>query len=112
MEPAHNNVPLVDTTAADTLFEGQTWGWDGIDLRAVVSQNQNDPSFKNVWIPQILSYIDIFLYCLPLRWLILVIHSSTYRAMKEADVYTLKLGEGDSIVICRCRKGFGGSRHF
>ena len=39
MEPAPENVPLVDTPAADTLFEGQTWGWDGIDCHAMVAQN-------------------------------------------------------------------------
>ena len=55
MEPAPDNVPLVVTFAIDTLFEGQTWGWDGIDFHAVAAQNQNDPSFKNVWIPQSLS---------------------------------------------------------
>ena len=43
MEPSHNNVPLVNTPDSDTLFEGHKWGWDGIDCRAVVSQNQNDP---------------------------------------------------------------------
>ena len=37
LEPAPNNVPLVDTPAADTLFEGHTWGWDGIDRRDVVA---------------------------------------------------------------------------
>ena len=47
MEPSPENVPSVDTPAADTLFEGHTWGWDGIDLHDVVSQNQNEPSFKN-----------------------------------------------------------------
>ena len=45
--PAPDNVPLVNTPVADTLFEGQTWGWYGIDFRAVVSQNHNEPSFKN-----------------------------------------------------------------
>ena len=37
MEPAPKNVPLVENPAADTLFEGQTWRWDGIDHRAVVA---------------------------------------------------------------------------
>ena len=46
MEPATKNVPLVDTPADDTLFEVYTWGWDGIDCCAVVSHNQNEPSFK------------------------------------------------------------------
>ena len=47
MEPSPRNVPLVDTPADHTLFEGQTWWWDGIDLRYLISQNHNDPSFKN-----------------------------------------------------------------
>ena len=55
MELDPNNVPLVDTHYYETMFEGQTWGWDGIDFRAVVAQNQNEPSFKNIWIPQSLS---------------------------------------------------------
>ena len=46
MEPYPKNVPLVDTTDTYTLFEGQTWEWDGIDLCAVVAQNQNEPSLK------------------------------------------------------------------
>ena len=45
LEPDLYNFPLVDTPVDDTLFEGQTWGWDSIDRRAVVVHNQNDPSF-------------------------------------------------------------------
>ena len=37
MEPSPENFPLVDTSAAGTLFEGQIWGWDVIDGRAVVA---------------------------------------------------------------------------
>ena len=47
MKSAPENVPLGDTPAADTLFEGHTWGWDGIDCRAVVVQNKNEPYLKN-----------------------------------------------------------------
>ena len=45
MEPDPENVPLVENPAADTLFEGHTWGWDGIDCHSVVGQNHNDPFF-------------------------------------------------------------------
>ena len=48
MEPSHENVHLVDTPASETLFEGQKWGWDGIDHLAVVAYNQNDPSMKKL----------------------------------------------------------------
>ena len=41
MGPAPENVPLVETPAAETMFEGHTWGWDGIDLRSVVAHNHN-----------------------------------------------------------------------
>ena len=41
MGPAPDNVPLVETPAAETIFEGHTWGWDSIDIRAVVAQNHN-----------------------------------------------------------------------
>ena len=92
MEPDLDNVPSVDTPAAYTLCEGQTWGWDGIDGRAVLAQNQNEPSFKNGWSPQSLSYIDIFLHCLPFKWFRIVPIPSTTRAMTEADIASLTLG--------------------
>ena len=37
IEPVPESFSLVDFTAADTLFEGHTWGWDGIDFRDVVA---------------------------------------------------------------------------
>ena len=48
IETALDNVPFVDSPTADTLFEGQIWGWDGIDCRGVVAQNHNKHSFRNV----------------------------------------------------------------
>ena len=107
MEPSPKNVPLVKTPAADTMFEGQTWGWDEIDRHGVVAQNQNEPSLKILWIPQSLSYIDIFLHCLPLKWLIIVFLPSTTRAMKEADISPLTDGDilrylGPWILMSTC----------
>ena len=93
METAPDNVTLVDTSAADTLSEGQTWEWDGIYRYAVVAQNHNDPSFKNGWSPQSLSYIDIFLHCLYLKWFIIVFLQSKSRAMKDAGMALLTLGD-------------------
>ena len=86
MEPNPDNVLLVDNPAADILFEGQTWGWDGIDHHAMVAQNLNEPSFKSGCIPQSLSYINIFLNCFPLKWLRIVFLPSTYRSLKEAGI--------------------------
>ena len=57
MEIAPKNVTLVKKYAAETLFVGHTWGWDGINHRAVLAHNQSKPSFKNGGTPQRLSYI-------------------------------------------------------
>ena len=51
MEPSTGNIPLVHTPDADTLLEWHVWGWDGINFRAVVAQNQNKPSFKTFCSP-------------------------------------------------------------
>ena len=91
MEPAPDNVPSVDNPASDILFEGQAWGWDGIDRRAMVAQNHNEPTFKNGWIPQSLSYINIFLNSLTLKWLRIVFLPSTSRSLKEAGISLLRL---------------------
>ena len=93
MEPTPKNVPLVDTPDTDTLFDRYMWGWDGINCRAVAAYNQNEPPFKNVWIPQNLSYINIFLHCLPLKWLIIVLLPPTSRSVKEADISPFTYGD-------------------
>ena len=89
--------------------------WGGIYLRAVVAQNHNDTSFKNVCIPQILPYIDIFLQCLPFKGFNIVLVPSTSRAMTEADISPLILGDlqhylGLWLLISTCsgweREGF------
>ena len=59
----------------------------------MVAHIQNEPSFKNGWIPQSLSYIDIFLHCLPFKCFRIVLLPSTSRSMKEADIVPLALGD-------------------
>ena len=93
MEPDPENVSSVYTPAYYMLFERQIWGWGGIDSRAVVAQNQNYYSFKTFWSPQSLYYLDIFLHCTPLKWLIIVLLPSTSRAVKEAYINLLTLGD-------------------
>ena len=58
----------------------------------MAAHNQNEPSLKNSWIPQILYYIYIFLHCINFKWFIIVLLPSTSRAMKEEDIALLTLG--------------------
>ena len=92
MEPSPKIVPLVYNPAADTRFEGHTWGCNSIYFRAVVAQNHNEPSFKNGWSRLSLSYIDIFLHCLCFKWFRIFLLPSTTGSMEEADIALLALG--------------------
>ena len=82
MEPVPENVPLAENPYSETQFEVHKWGWDGINRRDVVAQNQHEPSFKNGRTPQSLSYINILLHWPPLKRLRIVLLPPKYRAMK------------------------------
>ena len=92
MEPPPEKIPSVNTPVSDAMFEGHTWRWYGIYCRDLLAQNQNEPSFKYGWIPQSLSHIDIFLHCLPIKWLRIFFLVSMYRATKEAYIDPLTYG--------------------
>jgi len=43
------------------LFEGQIWGWDGIDRQAILQGLMyNGPTFANEWSPNEKSFVEIF----------------------------------------------------
>ena len=87
----------------------------------MVTHNHNDPSFKNVWISQSQSYIEILLHCLPLKLLIIVPLPLLSRSMKELDIYPLKYVDllqysGLWILMSTCsgwkREDFWSVAHF
>ena len=47
------------------LYEGQTWGWNGLDCRVTEGGNYNGPSFANGWLPTGMTYMDVFLHLFP-----------------------------------------------
>ncbi len=49
-EPVPKNIPSPDAPlpVSNGLYEGQTWGWDGIDRRAN-NGGYKEPSFTNSW---------------------------------------------------------------
>lgn len=47
--------------AADGLFPGQRWRWDGIDKRALVTESKKAPEFEQGWTPLGKSWMDVFL---------------------------------------------------
>ncbi|MBM4179814.1 MAG: hypothetical protein FJ211_10875, partial [Ignavibacteria bacterium] len=71
-DPAPENVPQLWDAPRLTdagLYEGQRWGWNGIDRRVTEGGNYNGPSFANGWTPIGKTYMEIFLHLFPVVWL-------------------------------------------
>ena len=86
-DPAPEDVPDASDAAPaahDNLYEGQSWGWDGIDRRVVVGRNYNEPSFPNGWTPQGKSFLDLFLYFFPMTWFTMVLVAKTSEAVQQS----------------------------
>ncbi len=52
-----------------SLYQRQTWGWDGIDKREVAIQTKNGAGFENGWSPAGKSWMDDFFNLFPTIWL-------------------------------------------
>lgn len=82
-EPVPENIPSPDAPAPvnNGLYEGQSWGWDGIDCRTN-NGGYEEPSFHNSWSPNSKSYLELFLHALPLTWLTAVLIPTTFATMR------------------------------
>jgi hypothetical protein len=69
-EPAPKNIPTeTETTNQDSgLKEGQSWGWDGIDRRAMVKPEKEGHTFKHNFSPYGASFSEVLLHFLPLSF--------------------------------------------
>ena len=71
-EPAPENVPAGNALPVNggALLEGQQWGWDSIDCRAMLQGSMyNGPTFTNDWSPNVNTFIEIVLHCFPCYFL-------------------------------------------
>jgi hypothetical protein len=60
--------PFAATLVVDSgLFEGQSWGWDGIDRRQTASGGYNEPSFCQGFTPIGKTYLRLFMLFFPMK---------------------------------------------
>ena len=88
-DPAPENVPDASAPPVNggALLEGQEWGWDGIDRRAMLQGSMyNGPSFTNDWSPKGKPFIDIFLHCFPCFFLEVTIVEATNNVLLTVNV--------------------------
>jgi len=91
-EPAPENIPCTDATVPNLaqLKEGQRRRWDGIDCRHVSGASDAKPSFKEGWLPTVKTFLEIFLMCLPLTFIVLTILTSTTATLASRKVAPLE----------------------
>jgi len=96
-EPAPENIPVADAPLfrlGGGLHEGQEWGWDGIDQRAMLGGAMyNGPSFADGWTPQRKTFLEIFLHLFPLEFLTNVIVEGTSSALVGVNSARTTIGE-------------------
>ncbi len=95
-EHAPKNIPADGTPPVngEALLEGQKWGWDGIDCRAILQGSMyNRPTFAKEWSPNGKPFINIFLHFLPCYFLEVTIVEATSNALLAANAVQTTLGE-------------------
>ncbi len=93
-EPAPENVPQEQVTFSH-LFDGQRWGFDGIDCRAATVPIDMAPCFQSGWSPKKKSLMDVFLKMTPYNFFKEVfIEKSSWLIVKDK---MQPLGEGKFI---------------
>ena len=96
--PAPENVPTAEQqrkARADTLYEGQSWGWDGFCERKKLNFCQNKPFLRVISDMVVLSnmtYLGMFLIFFP-RLLVDLIVIETSKNMLEKGIASLTYGE-------------------
>ncbi len=93
-EPAPENVPrLGENSNHDNLNEGQSWGFDFIDQRAITGVVDQSPMFQGGWNPKKKSMVDIFVKLLPWDFFLSTIIAHTSNALVLEKMSPLTDGE-------------------
>jgi hypothetical protein len=95
-KPAPKNVPAdgAPPVNGEALFEGQKWGWDGIDRQAILQVSMyNGPTFASKWSPDGMPFIDIFLHFLPCYFIEVTIVVATSNTLLTVNAVQTTLRE-------------------
>ena len=103
--PAPAEVPPVVINGG--LYEGQTWGWDGIDRHHTAGGRYNEPSLQQGWAPIGKTYLQLFLHFFPMAWFSEVLLPRTSAGVINSGAALLSFGEllcylGIRLLMATC----------
>ena len=93
--PAPENVPTTNgpTTDTDGLYDGQRWGWDGLDPRRTSGVQDHAPKFTGDWDPKGTSTYEMFKKLFPWNWFHATCFMKTNEALTDQNLKPITLGE-------------------
>ncbi len=91
-DPACENVPQEQVSFA-CLFDGQSWGYNGIDRRATLVPVDQEPSFQGGWKLAKKSLLQVFKKMVPCKFFMDVILELTSSALVDEHLAPLTKGE-------------------
>ena len=75
-----------------SLFDGQSWGFDGMDRRAVSVTVDKEPNFCGGWKPNKKSLLNVFKKILPYQFFVDVIVRQTSISLTEQKMQAFTEG--------------------
>lgn len=94
--PAPENIPAANTTldrdATTGLFEGQSFAWNGVCQRKLMTNQKLPPGFNN-WNPNCKSLLEFFYKFFPMAWLENTCVVNTSKSLEEAGYAPTCVGE-------------------
>ncbi len=89
------------------LFEGQSWGWDGIDCRQTAGGEYDEPSFRQGFTPIGKTYLKLFMLFFSMKWFSNVLLPRTSMGLVNAAAAPLTFGKllrflGIRLLMATC----------
>jgi hypothetical protein len=96
-DPAPENVPglfeVPPVVVDGGLFEGQSWGWDGIDRCQTAGGGYDEPSFPHGFTPIGKTYLQLFMHFFPMTWFSAVLLPQTSAGVVDTGTAPVTFGE-------------------
>ncbi len=75
------------------LFDGQSWGWDGIDRRQTAGGGYDEPSFPHGFTPIGKTYLQLFMHFFPMAWFSAVLLPQTSAGVVDTGTTPVTFGK-------------------
>ena len=96
-DPAPENIPAPaeapPVVNEGGLYEGQTWGWDGIDHRQMAGGGYDEPSFTQDFTPIGKTYLQLFMHFFLMTWFSAVLLPETNAGVVNTGTTPVTFGE-------------------